>query len=262
MICLKHADLITGRTGTEAFPPSPDDVNRHGSQLDRHIVRVSCSYALLICAAHNMSIFRFTSKEVRNGTRESSIRFENQIALVTGAASGIGRALVQRFVAEGAAVVAVDITEGALQQVVAELQAQGGKATACVANVSSDAVQNASYTPASGRRPPGFPGDHCDSRSHTPAYYAQILPNLRVNCHAGTESEKAGGRAWGKKRSKRNRPDAFGSEMADYTKNITYQLSMNGRRFPSLGMGIGTERSPCIIQRRVSRGSITSSISR
>ncbi len=66
------------------------------------------------------------------------MRFDNQVALVTGAASGIGRALVQQFVAEGAAVVAVDITEGALHQLVTELQAQGGKATACVANVSSD----------------------------------------------------------------------------------------------------------------------------
>lgn len=66
------------------------------------------------------------------------MRFEQQVALVTGAASGIGRALVQRFVAEGAAVVAVDIVEAPLQVLVAELEQQGAKVTACIANVASD----------------------------------------------------------------------------------------------------------------------------
>ena len=70
------------------------------------------------------------------------MRFENQVAVVTGAASGIGRALVRQLAAEGAAVVAVDIVEEALQQVVSELQAQGGKATGCIANISSDGDVN------------------------------------------------------------------------------------------------------------------------
>jgi NAD(P)-dependent dehydrogenase (short-subunit alcohol dehydrogenase family) len=67
------------------------------------------------------------------------MRFEQQVALVTGAASGIGRALIQRFAAEGAAVVAVDIVEAPLQALVAELEQQGARATACVADVASDA---------------------------------------------------------------------------------------------------------------------------
>jgi NAD(P)-dependent dehydrogenase (short-subunit alcohol dehydrogenase family) len=41
-------------------------------------------------------------------------RFEGQIAAVTGAASGIGRAIVERFIAEGALVIAGDIDEAGL----------------------------------------------------------------------------------------------------------------------------------------------------
>ena len=58
--------------------------------------------------------------------------------MVTGAASGMGRAGDGQLGAEGVAVVAVDLVEEALHQVVSELQSQGGKATGCVANVSTD----------------------------------------------------------------------------------------------------------------------------
>ena len=40
---------------------------------------------------------------------------ENEVALVTGAGSGIGKAVVQRFVEEGAKVVAFDLSEDRLK---------------------------------------------------------------------------------------------------------------------------------------------------
>ncbi len=51
---------------------------------------------------------------------------------------GIGRALVQRLVAEGAAVVAVDIVESPLHTLVADLQKRGATIIGCTANVTSD----------------------------------------------------------------------------------------------------------------------------
>ncbi|MFN8623100.1 MAG: SDR family NAD(P)-dependent oxidoreductase [Chloroflexota bacterium] len=54
-------------------------------------------------------------------------------AVVTGAASGIGQAVVRRLLKEGASVVAVDINEEGLAPVVAE------GAEACIASVADDA---------------------------------------------------------------------------------------------------------------------------
>lgn len=48
-------------------------------------------------------------------------RFENKIVLVTGAASGIGRACVARFVAEGAVVIAIDQNEDGLKETINNL---------------------------------------------------------------------------------------------------------------------------------------------
>jgi NAD(P)-dependent dehydrogenase (short-subunit alcohol dehydrogenase family) len=46
---------------------------------------------------------------------------EGKVAIVTGGASGIGRSMVRKFAAEGATVVAVDIDEGRLAKVAAEV---------------------------------------------------------------------------------------------------------------------------------------------
>ncbi len=63
-----------------------------------------------------------------------------QAALVTGAGSGIGRAVAQRLAALGAAVLVVDIDEAAAQRTVAEVQAAGGSAVACAGDVCDESL--------------------------------------------------------------------------------------------------------------------------
>ena len=62
-------------------------------------------------------------------------RLEHRIALVTGAASGIGRAVARRFVAEGARVVLADIAVDRLQTLTAEF---GPSAVAVPCDVTSE----------------------------------------------------------------------------------------------------------------------------
>lgn len=57
-------------------------------------------------------------------------RLEGKIAIITGAARGIGRAVARRFAEEGARVYAADILVDELNQVVAELQGSGYQAQA------------------------------------------------------------------------------------------------------------------------------------
>lgn len=69
-------------------------------------------------------------------------RFSDQVAIVTGAASGIGRATAARLASEGAKVLASDITADALTESVAEANATaeaGGKVIAHVADISDEA---------------------------------------------------------------------------------------------------------------------------
>lgn len=57
-----------------------------------------------------------------------STRFTGKVALVTGAASGIGRATALRLGAEGAAVACLDVVADAVEATAKEIAAQGGTA--------------------------------------------------------------------------------------------------------------------------------------
>ena len=62
--------------------------------------------------------------------------FEGKVAVVTGAASGIGRALVQRFATEGMKVVLADIEQEALAKAESEMKGQGATVLAVRTDVS------------------------------------------------------------------------------------------------------------------------------
>src|SRR5947207_10532314 len=63
--------------------------------------------------------------------------FSHQVAVVTGAAAGIGKAIAGRLAADGAAVALVDVDEAGLESTAGELAATGAKVLAVTANVGS-----------------------------------------------------------------------------------------------------------------------------
>ncbi|MGH7050455.1 MAG: SDR family NAD(P)-dependent oxidoreductase, partial [Acetobacteraceae bacterium] len=66
-------------------------------------------------------------------------RLAGKSAVITGAASGIGRATAERFAAEGASLVVNDREAAALNSLVATLNSNGGKAQAVSGDVSREA---------------------------------------------------------------------------------------------------------------------------
>ena len=65
-------------------------------------------------------------------------RLEGRIALITGGASGIGKATAHRFIEEGAKVIISDIQDSLGEAVIKDLVAKGGEATYLHHDVSSE----------------------------------------------------------------------------------------------------------------------------
>src|SRR3974390_2872786 len=66
------------------------------------------------------------------------MRLQDKVAIVTGSALGLGRAVAARFAREGATVVAADINEGEGVAVVDQLQRDGLKADFVRTDVSAE----------------------------------------------------------------------------------------------------------------------------
>src|SRR6266478_8793127 len=74
--------------------------------------------------------------------REESVvnlSFENKVALVTGAASGMGLATAKAFAEAGAAVALADVNEAALRSATGDLVATGHKAIGIRCDVADEA---------------------------------------------------------------------------------------------------------------------------
>lgn len=67
------------------------------------------------------------------------MRLKDQVALITGAGSGIGKESALLFAREGAAVIAVDVNGEAAEQVAGAVRSEGGRAVAFRADVSKAA---------------------------------------------------------------------------------------------------------------------------
>lgn len=76
------------------------------------------------------------------------MKLKNKVALVTGAGQGMGRAIAQRYAAEGASVVALDLNLEAAQQT---LQGLAGEHLALALNVADSAAVNAAVDHAMAR---------------------------------------------------------------------------------------------------------------
>lgn len=64
-------------------------------------------------------------------------KLEGKTAIISGSGRGIGRAMAEKFAAEGARVVVNDIDEGPAAETIEAIQKSGGQATGCAGDVTA-----------------------------------------------------------------------------------------------------------------------------
>jgi NAD(P)-dependent dehydrogenase (short-subunit alcohol dehydrogenase family) len=75
-------------------------------------------------------------------------RFEDKAVLITGAASGIGRATAERLASEGASLFCVDVQPRGLEEAVGAIRAADGKAVAYACDLADPAAPSAAVAAA------------------------------------------------------------------------------------------------------------------
>jgi 3-hydroxy-3-methylglutaryl CoA synthase/NAD(P)-dependent dehydrogenase (short-subunit alcohol dehydrogenase family)/putative sterol carrier protein len=75
-----------------------------------------------------------TAEEIK---RQAMVRFDDRVAIVTGAGGGLGKAYAIAFAERGAKVVVNDVSAENAAQVVKEIQSKGGEAIACTDSVAT-----------------------------------------------------------------------------------------------------------------------------
>src|SRR5512143_1168558 len=71
--------------------------------------------------------------------KDTTMRLQNKVAVITGAGSGMGRAMAILFAQEGAKIVAGEWNEQTLAEIVAAVKAAGGDITGVKINVANQA---------------------------------------------------------------------------------------------------------------------------